>query len=90
MWVTKKFPLKSKNYDLDVMPLCTNSKELHNRLQEASVHWLLVSEQSGLQVGHRAAVAFAQGHVLFTGGGGLHAPRCSLSGRGVGLGLRRR
>ena len=48
MWVTKKFPIKI--HGLDVLQLCTNSCELNDRLQAASVHWLLVSQQGGLHL----------------------------------------
>ena len=48
VWVTKKFPIKI--HGLDVLDLCTNSCELNDRLQAASVHWLLVSQQGGLHL----------------------------------------
>ena len=42
------FPLSQKNAPIPAIDLCINSLELHERLERATVHWLVMTEHTEL------------------------------------------
>eukprot|EP00668_Euglena_longa_P030596 GGOE01038186.1.p1 GENE.GGOE01038186.1~~GGOE01038186.1.p1 ORF type:complete len:2315 (+),score=765.90 GGOE01038186.1:746-6946(+) len=52
VWITKSFPLSQTKRIPNIGPieLCISSRELHSRLELATVHWLVVTEEAGLEL----------------------------------------
>eukprot|EP00667_Euglena_gracilis_P000041 EG_transcript_41 len=51
VWITKSFPLtQTREIPIKAIDLCVSSCELNDRLERATVHWLVVTEQAELEL----------------------------------------
>lgn len=51
MWITNEFPVTgAQNTNIEKITICTRAAELHAKLEAASIHWLVVTEDDGLKL----------------------------------------